>query len=74
MFTLKLRKIGASVGFILPKEMLAHLNVKEGEKIFAVQRPAGYVITALDPNVRGQVEMGSAFMDGYFDTFLGLAK
>lgn len=34
---LKLRKIGNSVGVVLPKEALAHLKVSEGDKIVVTE-------------------------------------
>ena len=30
---LKLRKVGNSVGVVLPKEVLTHLNVEEGDTV-----------------------------------------
>jgi putative addiction module antidote len=74
MLTLKLRKIGTSIGFILPKEMLAHLRAQEGQEIFAVETPTGYMITTLDPQAQQQVEAGKELMDRYRDVFAALAK
>lgn len=74
MLALKLRKVGTSMGLVLPKEMLGHLHAKEGQEIFAVETPTGYTITALDPRVQKQVEAGEAFMDRYRDVFAALAK
>jgi putative addiction module antidote len=34
---LQVRKIGNSIGFILPKEMAARLNLKEGDKLFMIR-------------------------------------
>ncbi|HVZ28106.1 MAG TPA: hypothetical protein VG798_05570 [Rhizomicrobium sp.] len=74
MLALKLRKVGTSTGLVLPKEMLGHLHAREGQEIYAVETPAGYVLTALDPRVQKQVETGEAFMDRYRDVFAVLAK
>ena len=38
---LQIRKIGNSVGVILPKELLARLNLKEGDKFYPVEQPDG---------------------------------
>jgi len=38
---LQVRKIGNSIGLILPKEMVARLNLKEGDKLFPVEQPGG---------------------------------
>jgi len=41
---LQIRKIGNSVGVILPKELLARLNLKEGDKLFPIEQPGGGLI------------------------------
>lgn len=74
MLNLKLRAVGTSTGVVLPKEMLARLRAGQGETLYAVEAPGGYVLTALDPSVKEQVESGEAFMDRYRDTFAALAK
>jgi putative addiction module antidote len=43
MVELKLCKIGDSVGVILPEEVLAHLNVAEGDTLFATEGDDGAV-------------------------------
>jgi len=74
MLALKLRKVGTSTGLVLPKEMLGHLHAREGQELFAIETASGYTITALDPRVQKQVEIGEAFMDRYRDVFAVLAK
>lgn len=74
MLALKLRAVGTSTGVVLPKEMLVRLRADQGETLYAVETPSGYVLTVLDPNVRKQVESGEAFMDRYRDVFAALAK
>lgn len=74
MLNLKLRAVGTSTGVVLPKEMLARLRAGQGETLHAIEAPGGYVLTALDPGVKEQVERGEAFMDRYRDTFAALAK
>ena len=74
MLALKLRKVGTSTGVVLPKEMLCHLHAKEGQEVFAIETPTGYTITALDPRIHKQIEIGEAFMDRYRDVFAVLAK
>ena len=74
MFALKLRKIGKSIGLILPEEMLGRLDVKEGQEIFALETPSGYALTTLDPQVQKQVEAGELILDRYSDVFVTLKK
>ena len=47
--TITLRKIGNSLGFILPKEAAQILNVEEGAKVTLTQSPDGLRITSYDP-------------------------
>ena len=50
MTTLKVRRVGNSLGVILPAELIAELHVKEGESIHVVKDPAGGVrLTPYDP-------------------------
>jgi putative addiction module antidote len=74
MFALKLRKVGSSAGTVFPKEMLARLQAKLGQELYAIETPNGFTLTTLDPQVQKQVETGEAFMDRYRDTFAALAK
>jgi antitoxin component of MazEF toxin-antitoxin module len=74
MFALKLRKIGTSIGIMLPKEMLKHLHGKRGQEVFAIETPTGYTITTLDPRVQKQVEAGATFIDRYRGVFAALAR
>jgi putative addiction module antidote len=71
---LKLRKVGTSTGLLLPKEALVRLQVKAGDTLFAVETPAGYLLTPYDPEVEDQVKLGLEFMAKYRDTFRALAK
>src|SRR5687768_17243238 len=49
-FKLKLRKVGNSVGLILPKEALARMHVEEGDVVFLTKTTdGGFRITRLDP-------------------------
>jgi putative addiction module antidote len=74
MQVLKLTAIGTSTGVIIPKEMLARLNVEKGDALFAIETPEGYVLTPYDPDVEQQLKAGRRFMKEYRDTFRALAK
>lgn len=74
MFALKIRKVGSSLGVVLPKEMLRHLHAKAGQTLFAIETPIGYAISRHDPKVQNQIEAGEAFLDRYGDVFKSLAK
>ena len=42
--------------------------------LFAVETPAGYLLTPYDPEVERQMTEGRKFMAKYRDTFKALAK
>ena len=46
---LKLRKVGNSVGLVLPKEALAHLKVEEGDTVTLTEAQDGVRLTASNP-------------------------
>jgi putative addiction module antidote len=47
---LKLRKVGNSVGLVLPKEILARLNVEEGDALYLTETTDGaFRVTANNP-------------------------
>jgi putative addiction module antidote len=71
---LSLRAIGNSVGVVLPKEILAHMKVQKGEKLFCVETADGVLLTPYDPAIDRQLEAGRAFMAEYRDTFRALSK
>ncbi len=71
---LKLRSVGTSTGILLPKEMLVRLKVKKDDNLFAVETPAGYLLTPYDPEIERQMSEGRKFMAKYRDTFKALAK
>lgn len=73
--TLQIRKIGNSVGLILPKELLARLKLKEGDKLHIIeQTERGFKLSPYDPtHARGMEIARQAFRD-YADTFKALAK
>ncbi|HUL35359.1 MAG TPA: AbrB/MazE/SpoVT family DNA-binding domain-containing protein [Candidatus Eisenbacteria bacterium] len=71
---LKLRRVGTSIGVLLPKPLLQRMQVKEGDTLFAVETPQGFLLTPFDPEVEEQVKLGMEFMAKYRDTFRTLAK
>jgi putative addiction module antidote len=73
--TLQVRKIGNSVGLILPKETAARLNLKEGDRLFVAEQPGGgFVLTPHDPDFEKAMEIADEIMDKYRDTLAALAK
>ena len=74
MSALKLTQIGNSVGVILPKEILARLNVEKGDLLYVSEAANGVTLSAYDPSIDEQVKAGREFMREYRDTVQQLAK
>lgn len=70
----KIVRVGNSLGLVLSKDMLAHLKVGQGDKLFVVESPDGLLLSPFDPAIADQVKRGQAFMLKYRDTFRALAK
>src|SRR5215207_1812153 len=72
---LKLRKIGNSVGVVLPKEALAFLNAAEGDTLCATEAADGTLrVAAMKPEGARQLEKAQDIMRRYRNTLLELAK
>ncbi len=72
---LQIRKIGNSVGVILPKDLLARLNLKEGDKFYPVEQPDGSLrLSPYDPKHARTMQIAREVMHEYRDTFAALAK
>lgn len=62
MTTLKVRKVGNSLGVVLPKEVVAKLGVASGDKLFLIQTQGGFEITPYDPKFVEQVSAAERIM------------
>ena len=62
MFSLKLTKIGNSLGLILPKEVLARLKLAKGDAIFITEAPEGYRMTPHNPAFEAQMKAARKIM------------
>jgi putative addiction module antidote len=49
MTQLKLRRTGHSLSTAWPKDLLARLNVKEGDRLFVIETQHGVILTPYDP-------------------------
>ncbi len=74
-FVLQVRKIGNSIGVILPKELLQRLRLKEGDTLHVVeQSERGLKLTPYDPKHAKAMEIARRAFRDYADTFKALAK
>jgi putative addiction module antidote len=71
---LKLRKVGNSVGVLLPQEVLATLKVDQGDTIFFTESPDGYRLTPYDPDFERQMKAAQTVMKRDRNLLRELAK
>jgi putative addiction module antidote len=74
-YLLQIKKIGNSLGLILPKELLARLKLKEGDKFHIVeQTERGIKLSPYDPKHAKAMELARRSFRKYADTYKALAK
>jgi putative addiction module antidote len=74
-YLLQVKKIGNSVGLILPKDLLARLKLKEGDKLHVVeQTERGIKLSPYDPKHARAMEFARRSFRKYADTYRALAK
>lgn len=72
---IQIRRIGNSAGLILPRELLARLKLKEGDKLYITEQPErGFKLSPYDPQHARTMEIAREVMEEYQDTFRALAK
>lgn len=75
MSSLKVRKIGNSLGVVLPKELAARLKVDDGDQLFVTEAPDGSMrISSYDPAFSEQMDAAKEAMAQYRNTLRELAK
>jgi putative addiction module antidote len=72
--SLKITKIGNSLGVILPKELLAKLRAGVGDMIYASETPEGIRITASNPEFAAKMALAEQIMREDRDILRVLAK
>jgi len=72
---LEVKKIGNSTGVILPRELLAKLDLKQGQWLYVTELPNGGVrLTPYDPEFEKAMQVVEDLMVEYRDTLKALAK
>lgn len=75
MMKFKVTTVGASAGFILPKEAMARLKVEKGDALFLTEAPdGGYRLTPYDPDFERQMRLAEDIMHDDRDILRALAK
>jgi len=72
---LQIRKIGNSLGFILPKDLLARLDLKEGDKMHIVEQTGTSVrLSPYEPTFAKAMAVAKTGMKTYRNALAELAK
>ena len=74
MTKLKIRKVGNSLGVVLPKELIARLRVSNGDQLFVQETVDGLRLTAYDPEFEKQMEIAKMVMQEDRDALRALSK
>lgn len=75
MVKLKVRRIGNSLGVVLPKDVLARLNSEDGAALYLIEEPdGGYRLSPYDPEFEAQMEAIEDVIRRYPNTLRALAK
>jgi len=62
MTSVKVRKIGNSLGVVLSKDVIASLGVDNGDELFLIPTKGGYQISPYDPEFAKQVSTAEQIM------------
>jgi putative addiction module antidote len=74
MVTLKVRKVGNSLGATIPQDVATRLNITEGDSLFLTETPGGYLISPYDPEFERQMDAARAIMKRRRNVLRELAK
>ena len=70
----KIRKIGNSLGVVLSKEVLEHLNAKEGDTLSVSPAEDGVKLTLSDAESEKMLEAAEEIMERRFKVLRALSK
>ena len=75
MLELKVRKIGNSLGVVLPKEAISRLHANQGDRLFLIEGPNGtYQLTPYDPAFEKKMKKAGEIITRYRNTLHELSK
>jgi putative addiction module antidote len=75
MLELKVRKIGNSLGVVLPKEAVNRLHAGDGDRLFLIEGPDGaYRLTPYDPLFEKKMRKAENIVGRYRNALHALSK
>jgi putative addiction module antidote len=74
MIALKVRKVGNSLGVLLPQEAVSALKIDEGDTLFLTETKDGFRLTSYDPDFERQMKVAQRVMRKNRNVLRALAK
>ena len=75
MVELKVRKFGNSLGVVLPKEVIARLNTRDGAPLYLIEASdGGYRLTPYDPSFEQKMATAEDIIARYRNALHVLAQ
>ncbi|QTL97845.1 AbrB/MazE/SpoVT family DNA-binding domain-containing protein [Iocasia frigidifontis] len=71
---IKLRKVGNSFGFTVPKELIEKYNLKEGENLHVIENNDGFTLTPYNPEFKKWANAFDKTNKKYKNTLKELSK
>lgn len=72
--SVRLRRMGGSVGTTLPKDMAERLHLDAGDEVLAIETANGILLTPYDPDVEGGLAVAAEAQKRYRGALRELAK
>lgn len=72
--TIKIRRVGGSLGAIFPKELLEEMQLGEGDELIITRRGADYALVPREPETEKLLEAFDSFRKQYRNTLRKLAE
>ena len=75
MVELRVRKVGNSLGVVLPREVVSRLGTKDGAALYLVEAPeGGYRLVPYDPDFESKMKKAEDIVGRYRNTLHVLAQ
>jgi putative addiction module antidote len=75
MIELKVRKVGNSLGVVLPRDVVTRLKTRDGAALYLTEAPeGGYRLTPYDPGFAEKMAQAESIMERYRNTLKVLAE
>jgi putative addiction module antidote len=74
MFKVKVTTVGNSTGIVLPKEVLAKMQIDKGDSLYLTETINGFEISPYDPSFEEEMATARQVMKQYRNALRELAK